>query len=413
MPMTDQTIGFQTFASVAIFLATYTGVAHGRIPGFRIDRAGIALVGASLMVAFGTLSLEEAYRAIDLDAITLLLGMMIIVAQLRLSGFFELASRVAIECAHGPLVLLGAIGFVTAFFSAFLVNDIICLVMTPLVIDVTRALQRNPVPYLLTVALASNAGSVATITGNPQNMIIGVASGISYVEFASRLAPVAAIAVASTLLLVSFCYAKDMSGSFASISNVASSHRHTRQVVKGVLITIGVIIAFFSGIPIAKAAIVGGSFLLVSRAIKPGRIYAGIDGRLLLMFIGLFVVVAGAEKVLLTPGVLDAVRHLHLENAWVLSAATALLSNFVSNVPAVLVLKPFVPDLPDPDRAWLLIAMSSTLAGNLTIIGSIANLIVAECAKISGVTISFLDHLRIGFPLALSSIAFATWWLNR
>lgn len=411
--MTDQTIGFQTFASVAIFLATYTGVALGRIPGFRIDRAGIALVGASLMIAFGTLSLEEAYRAIDLDAITLLLGMMIIVAQLRVSGFFELASRIAIERAHGPLVLLGAIGFVTAFFSAFLVNDIICLVMTPLVIDVTRALQRNPVPYLLTIALASNAGSVATITGNPQNMIIGVASGISYVEFASRLAPVAAIAVASTLLLVSFCYAKDMSGSFASISNAASSHQHTRQLVKGVLITIGVIIAFFSGIPIAKAAIVGGSFLLVSRAIKPGRIYAGIDGQLLLMFIGLFVVVAGAEKVLLTPGVLDGVRHLHLENAWVLSAATALLSNFVSNVPAVLVLKPFVPDLLDPERAWFLIAMSSTLAGNLTIIGSIANLIVVERAKISGVTISFLDHLRIGFPLALSSIAFATWWLSR
>ncbi len=169
-PMSPASFDLRTLATVVIFVATYAGVALGRVPGLRIDRAGIAFVGASLMIAFGTLSLEEAFKAIDLDAIALLLGMMIIVAQLRVSGFFELANGFAIRRAHGPPVLLTAIVIVTGFFSAFLVNDAICLVMAPLVIEVTRALRRNPVPYLLAVAMASNAGGAATFTGNPQNM---------------------------------------------------------------------------------------------------------------------------------------------------------------------------------------------------------------------------------------------------
>ena len=162
---------FRTFATVAIFVATYAGVALGRVPGLRIDRAGISLVGASLMIAFGTLSLEEAFKAVDLDAIALLLGMMIIVAQLRVSGFFELATGFAIRRAHGPLVLLTAIVIVTGFFSAFLVNDAICLVIARLVIEVTCALRRIPLPY-------------------------GVMSHLPYAEFFARLAPAAAVALA-------------------------------------------------------------------------------------------------------------------------------------------------------------------------------------------------------------------------
>ena len=249
-------------------------------PGFRIDRAGIALVGASLMVALGTLDLDEAFQAIDLDAIALLLGMMIIVAQLRVSGFFEIASRFAIERARGPLVLLVAISAVTGVFSAFLVNDAICLVMTPLVIEVCRALRRNPVPYLLMVAMAANAGSVATITGNPQNMIIGVASGIPYVEFAARMAPVATVAVALAFGLVALCYRQGNVRPVRRARELTRPRRHPRQLGKGILVTSGVVIAFFAGVPIAKAAIIGGSFLLLSRAVNPRKIYAGIDGGL-------------------------------------------------------------------------------------------------------------------------------------
>ena len=340
------------------------------------------------------------------------LGMMIIVSQLRVSGFFELAARFALRRAHSAPVLLTAIVIVTGFFSAFLVNDAICLVMAPLVIDVTRALRRNPVPYLLAVAMASNAGSAATFTGNPQNMIIGVASHLPYADFAGKLAPAAAVALALTAGLIILFYREEFSTAFGLSAKEPRPRRHSWQLAKGVLVTLGVIAGFFAGVPIAEAALIGGSLLLLSRAVDPHKLYAGIDGGLLLMFAGLFIVVAGAEKVLLTPNLMAAVGRLHFENAWILSGATALLSNLVSNVPAVLILKPFVMNLPDPGRAWRIVAMSSTFAGNLTLIGSVANLIVAERAKQAGVTISFLAYWRIGLPLTLASLGFGTWWLS-
>lgn len=409
--MSLASLDLQTLATVAIFIATYAGVALGRIPGLRIDRAGIALVGAGLMIALGTLSIDEAFKAIDLNAIALLLGMMLIVAQLRVSGFFELATRFAIQRAHGPLVLLTAIVIVTGSFSAFLVNDAICLVMAPLVIDVTRALRRNPVPYLLAVAMASNAGSAATFTGNPQNMIIGVTSHLPYAEFFARLAPAAAVALLLTIGLIGLLNPAEFSISFGSAAKESRARGHSWQLAKGLLVTFGVIASFFAGVHIAEAALIGGSLLLLSRAVKPRKIYSGVDGGLLLMFAGLFIVVAGAEKILLTPQLIAAAQKLHFENAWILSGLTALLSNLVSNVPAVLVLKPFVENLPDPGRAWQIVAMSSTFAGNLTLIGSVANLIVVERAKQTGVTISFLAYGRIGLPLTLASLGFGTWWL--
>jgi Na+/H+ antiporter NhaD/arsenite permease-like protein len=171
-----------TIATGIIFVLTYAGVSLGRVPGFRLDRAGIALTGAALMMAVGAITPEEAYRAINLDTLALLLGMMIVVAHLRLSGFFRLVTRWALEHAHSPLILLATVAITAGAFSAFLVNDAVCLVMTPLVIEVTRSLRRDPIPYLLAVAMASNVGSTATITGNPQNMIVGAVSRIPYVE---------------------------------------------------------------------------------------------------------------------------------------------------------------------------------------------------------------------------------------
>jgi Na+/H+ antiporter NhaD/arsenite permease-like protein len=399
-------------ATIVVFLLTYAGIALGRAPGLRIDRAGMALAGASLMIGLGTLSLDEALKAVDLDAIALLLGMMIIVSQLRVSGLFELATRFALRRAHSAPVLLAAIVIVTGLFSAFLVNDAICLVMAPLVIDVTRALRRNPVPYLLAVAMASNAGSAATFTGNPQNMIIGVSSHLAYADFAGKLAPAAAVALALTAGLIILFFREEFSTPFGSSAKQPRPRHHPRQLAKGTLVTLGVIASFFMGLPITEAALIGGSFLLLSGAVNPRKLYAGIDGGLLLMFAGLFIVVAGAEKVLVTPSLMETIaKQFHFEDPWILSGVTALLSNLVSNVPAVLILKPFVTHLPDPGKAWRIVAMSSTFAGNLTLIGSIANLIVAERAKKEGVTISFLAYWRIGLPLTLLSLAFGTWWL--
>ena len=188
-------------APVLIFAITYLVLAIGRLPGFRMDRTGAAIIGASFMVGVNALSLDEAYRAINFDTIILLFGMMIVVANLQVSGFFSLVAERVVEHAKGPLFLLIAIVAVGGFFSAFFVNDTMCLVLTPLVLEITETLDRNPVPYLLAVAMGSNIGSVATITGNPQNMMIGSFSGIGYRHFAATLAPVAALGLVAVVLV--------------------------------------------------------------------------------------------------------------------------------------------------------------------------------------------------------------------
>ena len=349
-------------AALAIFGATYLVIAIGRLPGLQLDRAGAALVGASLMVGLGVLPLDEAYRAVDFDTIILLLGMMIVVANLRLSGFFRLVNGWVARQARHPLVLLAAIVLVAGLFSAFLVNDAICLVMTPLVVGLTTQLRRNPVPYLLATAMASNIGSAATITGNPQNMIIGGLSHIPYADFAAALAPISAIGLVATAVLIALVYREEFWTRETFRDEPPPARANLAIIVKSVLVTLGIVACFFAGVAPAKAAIVGGALLLLTRRIKSEKIYAEIDWTLLLMFAGLFVVVAGIERSVLSPEVIARAGGLHLERLPVLSAVTAVLSNLVSNVPAVLALKPLVASFADQRRAWLAVAMASTLA---------------------------------------------------
>ncbi len=399
-------------AAGGIFAATYLALAFGRVPGRFIDRAGIALVGASLMVASGAIGLSDAYRAIDVNTLTLLLGMMIVVANLRLSGFFALATAWVAARAGRPLVLLGGIVAVSGLSSAFLVNDAICLVLAPLVVDLTLATGLDPLPYLLAVAMASNIGSVTTITGNPQNMLIGGFSGLSYTRFFATLAPVAGLGLLAALALIAFLHR----GRFAPSREPPPPPRrrvNRLAVARSLFATLLVIALFFAGQPPAKAAIVVGALLLLTRRVKSVRFYAEIDWSLLLMFAGLFVVVAGAERQLLSPAVLAAVARLHLGHVPVLAALTVVLSNLVSNVPAVLVLRPFVDTLAAPAHAWAVVAMASTLAGNLTLLGSVANLIVAEKAAVRGVRIGFWDYLRVGVPVTLATLAIGMLWLWR
>jgi Na+/H+ antiporter NhaD/arsenite permease-like protein len=402
----------KTIAAIAIFVATYFVVAIGKLPGYQLDRAGAALVGASLMVGLGVVSLEEAYRAIDFDAITLLLGMMIVVANLRLSGFFRLVSNWMVARARHPLVLLVAIVAMAGALSAFLVNDTICLVMTPLVLDLVRRLKRDPIPYLLAIPTASNIGSAATITGNPQNMIIASFSNISYGKFAAALWPVAVAGVVLTAVLIAVAYRREFLTDDRLPRLAASPARHHRSlVIKSVLVTLAMMVLFFSGQPVAKVAIVGGALLLFTRRVKADKVYREIDWTLLLMFVGLFIVVTGLESAVLTKEMVAAVATLNLDAVPALSAITAGLSNLVSNVPAVLVLKPFVDAAPDPERAWLVVAMASTLAGNFTLVGSVANLIVVQRARADGVIIGFWTYFKIGAPLTLLTLLFGVWWL--
>jgi Na+/H+ antiporter NhaD/arsenite permease-like protein len=387
-----------------IFLATYVVIALGRAPGLRLDRTGAALLGASLMVASGTLTLDQAYRAVDLDTLTLLLGMMIIVAHLRLAGFFQLAAAWVGRHAHRPALLLVGVVLVSGLLSAFLVNDTVCLMLTPLVAETTLAMRRRPLPYLLALAMASNIGSTATITGNPQNIMIGSFSRIPYAEFAGALAPVAAVGLVVVTLLILLVHHRE----FLTAERLSQAAVRVRWngwlLIKSLVITLTAVALFFAGQPPAKVAITAGALLLLTRRLKPERVYREIDWSLLLLFAGLFIVVRGMEAAVLSPELLAQARSLRLDQPAMLAAVAAILSNLVSNVPAVLVLKPFVQGLADPHRAWLVLAMASTLAGNFTILGSVANLIVVERARRQNIEISFWSYFRVGAPLTLITI---------
>jgi Na+/H+ antiporter NhaD/arsenite permease-like protein len=409
MPGEDLTA--RRLAAGGIFGASYLALAVGRVPGFAIDRAGIALVGASLMVASGAMPLEDAYKAIDIDTITLLLGMMIVVANLRLSGFFALATAWVAQRARRPLLLLGALIGVSGLASAFLVTDAICLVLAPLVVDLTLALRRNPLPYLLGVAMASNIGSTATITGNPQNILIGSFSGLSYAAFAAALAPVAAAGLIVLVVLVVALHRREFRRRQKLEPRVPRIRANRALLARSLGATAVLVALFFAGQPPAKAAIVIGALLLLTRRVKSWRVYAEIDWSLLLMFTGLFIIVAGAERVLLTPSVMQAAAALRLDRVPVLTGVTAVVSNLVSNVPAVLLLRPFVAALADPRTSWKVVAMASTLAGNFTLLGSIANLIVAERAARRGVTIGFWDYFRLGAPVTAATLVIGAAWL--
>jgi Na+/H+ antiporter NhaD/arsenite permease-like protein len=234
-------------AAILIFALTYLVLAIGRLPGFRIDRTGAAIIGASLMVGVNALTLQQAQQSINFDTLILLFGMMIVVANLQLSGFFSLVAERVVEHAHRPVLLLIAIVGVAGFFSAFFVNDTMCLVLTPLVLEITEALRRNPVPYLLAVAMASNIGSVATITGNPQNMMIAGFSGIPYRQFVGCLAPVALAGLVLAVLVIFLAYR----GEFASRQHVNVARRSVRVdrwlMWKSIIASLAMIVMFFAG----------------------------------------------------------------------------------------------------------------------------------------------------------------------
>jgi Na+/H+ antiporter NhaD/arsenite permease-like protein len=396
--------------AILIFAVTYIVLAIGRLPGFRIDRTGAAVIGASFMVGVNALSLDQAYRAINFDTIILLFGMMIVIANLQLSGFFSLVAGRVVEHANRPVLLLIAIVLISGVFSAFFVNDTMCLVLTPLVLEITGTLRRNPVPYLLAVAMAANIGSVATITGNPQNMMIGSFSGIAYRDFLASLAPVAAAGLILAVVFILAGYRREFApGETVSVEQLAV------QVDRGLMwksisVALAMIIMFFAGWPVPKVAIVAGAVLLITRRVQPGKVYERIDWPLLVMFSGLFIVIAGIQQTQLERQMAAFAGRIHLDNTFMLSGISAVLSNIVSNVPAVLIFKPLVGQLADPRRAWLVLAMSSTLAGNLTVVGSVANLIVIQQAA-GRVKIGFWEYFRVGAPLAVVTILMGATWI--
>jgi Na+/H+ antiporter NhaD/arsenite permease-like protein len=410
VPLTPATLSeFARLAAYAIFLCSYLVFALGKFPGMKIDRPGAAIIGAVLMVAVRAVQPSDALRFIDFGTIVLLFSMMLLVAYLHLDGFFDWVTE-WIATRIRPAQMLPAIIFLSGGLSAFFVNDIICLLMVPFTLKVARRMGVKPAPYLLAVATASNIGSVATITGNPQNMLIGSFSGIRYRAFLFHLAPVAAVGLLiDWLMLWLICTRHEVPA--PQVIAPAEPARHPGgNLVKAGIVILLVLAGFLGGLPPAQVAAVGAAIMLITRRHEPRLVYDEVDWGLLVFFVGLFLIVGGAENVGLTEQLLNVGRPWNLQNSATLALVTAALSNLVSNVPAVMLLKSMVPRLANAQQGWLMLAMASTLAGNLTITGSVANIIVVERAR-PEVRITFGEYLRVGVPITLVTLAFGWMWL--
>lgn len=379
--------------------------ALGKSPVFRVDRAGIAIIGAALTVGTGVMSFDQAVQAVDYRTIVLLFSMMIITSYLNMSGFFQLAGNQFLNRLHSKNQLMFMVILITGILSAFFINDIICLILTPIVIMITRQAKLNPTPYLLGVATASNIGSAATLIGNPQNILIGSLSHINFAWYMALAIPLTLLGLGLIYLMLSWMYKGELSGHLPEVQPMMGVV-HGYLVKKGLVVVFLVLVGFLMGFDPAIVASLGAAYLLITRRIKPNKIYSGIDFNLLVIFIGLFVIIGGIEH----SGLLMLLIHMpwmkSIQSLWVFSMLTVILSNVISNVPAVMLLKYLVP-LHMGHIWWASLAIFSTFAGNLTLTGSIANLIVVELAKKENVEINFMTYLKIGLPLTAFMVSAA------
>lgn len=400
----------QQVVAGCVVALTIIGVAAGRYPLLRMNRATIALVGATALVALGAISLEEAYASLDLDTLVLLLAMMILNANLRISGFFGIVGRWISNRARSARMLLGLLMLAPGLLSALFLNDTIVVMFTPLVLEITASLRLNPIPYLIGLATAANIGSVAAITGNPQNMLIGVASGIPFVTFSAYLLPVALVGLCLAWLVITGMYRSDLRA-YLSAQTEVRVRVYRPLLWKSLAAVSGLVVALLAGVHIPLAALGAAAFLLITRRLKPERVFREIDWGLLVFFAGLFVVTGALETTGLSNRLFAAMLPVAESGIPALTGVATVLSNLISNVPAVLLFRPFVPHFTDPQQTWLTLAMATTLAGNLTLLGSVANLIVAETASRRGVHLSFKEFLKAGLPITLLTLAAGVVWL--
>ncbi len=406
----------QTTAFI-IFIITYIGIIFTRLPRMNIDRPSAAFFGAVAMILFGVVTFDEAIKAIDFNTIALLLGMMIIVATLELDGFFEWIAIRTLAVGKTPFKLLVVLTFTTGIASAFLVNDAVVLLFTPVIIGICRSLRVNPIPFLIAEILSANIGSSMTMTGNPQNMLIGINSGISYGHFLLYLLPVSMIGMVIIVYAVKWFYPSVITTQFPEKGQTLNLQAKEEEFGKtfnyssmrtSVPIFLLVIVLFFLSrllnLSIPLIALIGASLILILGRIKPSKVIRQVDWVLLLFFASLFIVVHGIEKA----GLMDELlSHVSLtENGTGLVAihgVSLLLSQIVSNVPFTVVMLPLMKTA-NSEMLWLALASASTLAGNATIIGAMANLIVIETAASKGVKIKFMEFFRIGIVVTILSM---------
>lgn len=367
------------------------------------------MVGACAMVVFGVVSPKQIPAAIDFDTLILLLGMMLLAAYLTRAGFFRNAAWRVLKVARTPRMLLVCLAIASGSLSAFLVNDTVCLMLTPLVIGLVESAELPPMPYLLTLSMASNAGSVATFTGNPQNMLIGNLSGQSYGSFAAYMALPAIVATAVVVVTILFMYRKELTDKRFVPATVVPPIDQRLLGLCGVVV-VGVVIAFFAGYSMAWSALVGAAIVMALSGKPPRDQMEKVDWVLLVFFASLFIVVFGVSSEGWAEEMRQAFMPLMHGSAFKETAGFSVLtvvgSNLFSNVPYVMLSREWVPKMSDPAMGWQVLALASTLAGNLTLVGSVANLIVFEGAR-GKVDKPFWAYLKVGVPVTFVSLTLA------
>lgn len=394
---------------VLVFVFVYLGMILGEIPGLALERTGVALLGAIVLLAAGRVTAEAAWAAVDVPTIGLLFGLMVVSAQFRLGGFYAKVTRQIAAADVGPATLLAALIAIAGALSALLANDVVCLAVAPVLIEGCDRRGLNPLPFLLALACASNAGSAATLIGNPQNMLIGQSLDLSFGGYLLDGGVPAVLSLAAVWAIVCWQFRERWHLPPAGIQAVAPPFNRW-QTAKGFLVlTLLVMVFLWSEIPREVAALSAAGLLLMSRRMASRDILGLVDWQLLVLFMGLFVVNHGLAASGALGEIFGAVRAAgaDLSQPGWLFAVTVVLSNLVSNVPAVMLLLPAATHpLVGP-----VLALASTLAGNLLIVGSIANIIVVDQGARLGVRISWRDHARVGVPVTLATLGIAAAWL--
>jgi Na+/H+ antiporter NhaD/arsenite permease-like protein len=394
--------------AIVIFSVTYLLISGRQLKILPLNRPAAALLGTVLMVACGILTPEQAYRSVDYDTLVLLLGMMVISAYLYLAGFFDWAADWILRRAKSPQALLLYLVCTSGILSALLVNDTICLMLTPLVVAVVARGKLPLPPYLLALAMSANLGSVATLVGNPQNMIIGHMSKIPFLRFSAALLPVAIAGLAIEYAILRI--------GFRRVLNEAVIHRPETgpQVVNRCLAAITfavlalVFAGFIAGFNLSWTALAGGALVMVLAKRDTHEVLKLVDWHLLVFFAALFVVVEGLNGTGLPEQIYRAVHGVFGASsgrqAWNLAWFSIIGSNVFSNVPFVLVAGKWIGNFAEPELMWKVMALATTFAGNLTIVGSVANIIVVESAR-QHVEIGFWDYARLGIPVTILTTA--------
>ena len=394
-----------------IFLIVYLGMILGGLPFLRLDRTGVALLGAIALISINALTLEQAVASIHLPTMALLFAFMVVSAQMRLGGFYDWVTQKLAGLALGPASLLGVLIGVSAALSAVFSNDIVCLAMAPLLVDACRQRQLAPVPYLLALACASNIGSAATLIGNPQNMLIGQTMRLSFDGyFLDAILPVALGLAACWVLIACQTRGRWKERAAAAASQARAVPFDAWQTTKGLLIAGALLVAFLvAPWPREHMALIGAGILLMSRQLRSQNMLGLVDWELLVLFMSLFVVNAAFQSTGFTAHAITWLASLgvRLDQPGALFAATFVLSNLVSNVPAVMLLMPVVHH----PMGGVMLALVSTLAGNLLIVGSIANIIVVDAAARRGIVIDWRRHARVGVPVTLMTLAVSVVYL--